>query len=90
MIFYKGFYAGFQDGVIYVYEGNTGKLVLMEAANKENANQLAVSAIDRHIYESMEAKSNYERFLCTYLTSRQFHDWVVSKNPKAYKDCRFF
>ena len=90
MIFYKGFYAGFQDGIIYVYEADTNKLVLIEAAAGENVEQLMVYAIEKHIQESIEANIAYENFLHTYLTSRQFHDLAVSKNPKAYKDCSFF
>ena len=85
MMFYKGFYAGYSDGFIYVYEAKTNKLVLVEAATEETANQLAVNAIERHIHDSIEACVEYENFLCTYLTSRQFHDWIVSKNPKAAK-----
>ena len=86
MMFYKGFYAGYSEGFIYVYEANTNKLVLIEPATEETANQLAVNAIERHIHDSIEANVEYENFLCTYLTSKQFHDWIVSKNPKAYKN----
>ena len=85
MMFYKGFYAGYLDGFIYVYEAKTNKLVLVEVATEETANQLAINAIERHIHDSIEASVEYENFLCTYLTSRQFHDWIVSKNPKAAK-----
>ena len=85
MMFYKGFYAGYSDGFIYAYEAKTNKLVLVEAATEETANQLAINAIERHIHDSIEASVEYENFLCTYLTSRQFHDWIVSKNPKAAK-----
>lgn len=86
MMFYKGFYAGYSEGFIYVYEANTNKLVLIEPATEEAANQLAVNAIERHIHDSIEANVEYENFLCTYLTSKQFHDWIVSKNPKTYKN----
>lgn len=85
MMNYKGFYAGYSDGFIYVYETKTNKLVLIEPSDEKNANQLAVNAIERHIHDSIEANVEYENFLCTYLTSHQFHDWVVSKNPKAAK-----
>ena len=35
MMLYKGFYAGYSDGFIYVYEAKTNKLVLVEVATKE-------------------------------------------------------
>jgi hypothetical protein len=85
MILYKGFYAGYSDGFIYVYEAKANKLVLIEPSDEKNANQLAINAIERHIHDSIEANVEYENFLCTYLTSKQFHDWIVSKNPKAAK-----
>ena len=85
MMFYKGFYAGYSEGFLSVYEANTNKLVLIEPADEKSANQLAVNAIERHIHDSIEASAEYENFLCTYLTSHQFHDWIVSKNPKAAK-----
>ena len=85
MMLYKGFYAGYSDGFIYVYEAKTNKLVLVETSTEETANQVAINAIERHIHDSIEANVEYENFLCTYLTSHQFHDWVISKNPKAAK-----
>ena len=90
MMNYKGFYAGYNNGFIYVYEAKTNKLVLIEAATEKTANQLAINAIERHIHDSIEASVEYENFLCTYLSSKQFHDWVVSKNPNAYKNKDFW